>query len=124
MNLTLALYLVNILDRLSILTILVAIIGLISVIIGIIYIVEEKDVALNVYPILKKLALMTCVAGILTVIIPNEKTMYLMMASSVTKEIAENPKFQEVGNRLYNIVNQKLDELENNTAVKATTKGK
>jgi multidrug transporter EmrE-like cation transporter len=49
-----------------------------------------------------------CFALILT-ILPNEKTAYTMVGAYAAQKIAQDPRTQEVGNKVLTIINQKLD---------------
>lgn len=58
-----------------------------------------------------KIALTISLAS-LTVLsfLPSKKTVYMMAAASYTKELAENPKVTELGDKIYRLLNEKLDE--------------
>jgi len=43
-------------------------------------------------------------------LLPTRKTVYMMAAASYTQEIASNPKVTELGDKVYKLLNQKLDE--------------
>lgn len=43
---------------------------------------------------------------VFTIIIPSEKTIYLMLGAHGVEKLAES----EIGNKVYTILNQKLDE--------------
>lgn len=47
--------------------------------------------------------------SLLQVIIPSEKTAYVMVGAYATQKIAENDKVQETGQKVLTIINQKLD---------------
>lgn len=54
------------------------------------------------YPLIASL-LFTC-------LIPSSKTVYMMVAAKVGQDIATSPKAKELGGKLYQLINQKLDE--------------
>lgn len=47
----------------------------------------------------------------LLVLLPSERTAYLMVGAYATQKIAEDPKVQETGNKVLQVINQKLDEV-------------
>lgn len=47
----------------------------------------------------------------LLVMLPSERTAYLMVGAYATQKIAEDPKVQETGNKVLQVINQKLDEV-------------
>lgn len=59
---------------------------------------------------------------LLGVLIPSEKTAYLIMGAQATQEIAQNPKIQETGQKILNVINHKLDELADMEEVKQKEK--
>ena len=50
-----------------------------------------------------------CVAGFLNIIIPNEKTAYIMLGAYATQKVAEDPRTQEIGSKVLKAINVKLD---------------
>ena len=50
-----------------------------------------------------------CVAAFLNIILPNEKTAYVMLGAYATQKAAEDPRTQEIGNKVLKIVNSKMD---------------
>jgi len=45
------------------------------------------------------------------VFLPSEKTAYLMVGAYATQKIAEDPRVQETGSKVLQVINQKLDEV-------------
>lgn len=43
------------------------------------------------------------------VLVPSEKTAYIMVAAYATEKIAEDPRVQEVGTKILKIINSKID---------------
>lgn len=44
-------------------------------------------------------------------ILPTEKTLYVMAGAYTAQKIAENPKAQQISDKVFKIIDQKLDEL-------------
>lgn len=43
-------------------------------------------------------------------LVPKEKTAYIMLGAYATQKVAEDPRTQEIGNKILKIVNVKLDQ--------------
>lgn len=50
-------------------------------------------------------------ALLLSLLIPSEKTLYLMMGAKTTQAIVSNPKIQETGGKVMELINKKLEWL-------------
>jgi len=48
-------------------------------------------------------------AVLLSVVIPNERTAYMMVGAYATQKVAENDKVQETGKKVLTLIEQKLD---------------
>lgn len=57
----------------------------------------------------KRIFAVFAISTILLVLIPSEKTAYMMVGAYVTQKVAENEKVQETGQKVLSIINQKLD---------------
>jgi hypothetical protein len=68
--------------------------------------------------ILKSIVIAMCVTAILDIIIPSKKTIYLMIGGYAAESIYESPEAKAFGNKVLNIVNNKLDEIEQSTKTK------
>ena len=68
--------------------------------------------------ILKSIVIVMCVTAIIDIIIPSKKTIYLMIGGYAAESIYESPEAKAFGNKVLNIVNNKLDELEQSTKPK------
>lgn len=53
----------------------------------------------------------TSICIVFSIVVPSEKTAYLMVGAYATQKIAENDKVQETGEKVLKIINQKLDGL-------------
>lgn len=51
------------------------------------------------------------VSGLISVVIPDERTVYLMTAGYAGQKIVESDKFQKSTNDVYEIVNMKLEQI-------------
>lgn len=60
----------------------------------------------------------------LSIFIPTSKTIYLMTGVSVLEDIANNKKVQETGGKVLDLLNKKIDELNNNSEDKSKVKDK
>lgn len=114
MDITLALYLIDVLDT----TKGVAIIGLVlltitSVIIGLMAYCdsntsEDEIVIKKAFSSLLKITLLLLIISIL---IPSQKTMYLMASTEAAKSVLANPEVKKIGDKVTSIINEKLDEI-------------
>ena len=59
----------------------------------------------------KKAFIVILSVSTLMVFIPDKKTMYLMVGAYATEKIVETPEAKEFGNKLLNVVNNKLDKM-------------
>lgn len=50
-----------------------------------------------------------CFIGAIKVLIPKEKTAYMMVGAYMAQKIAQDPKVEQVGAKVLTILNQKLD---------------
>jgi hypothetical protein len=57
-----------------------------------------------------KIALITLgISSFVAILIPSEKTAYIMVGAYATQKVAENEKVQETGQKVLSIINNKLD---------------
>lgn len=61
-----------------------------------------------------------CVTGFLSIIIPNEKTAYVMLGAYATQKVAEDPRTQEIGGKVLKMINNKLDSYVDEMSDKVT----
>ena len=66
----------------------------------------------------KKTLIFFSIAAFFMIVIPSKKTIYLMLGGYTAQSIYESPEAKEFGNKVLNIVNSKLDELEQSTKEK------
>lgn len=57
----------------------------------------------------KRIFAIFAVSTVLMILIPSEKTAYMMVGAYATQKIAENDKVQQTGQKVLTIINQKLD---------------
>lgn len=50
-------------------------------------------------------------SSLATVLIPKERTLYLMLGAKTAEDIVVNPKVREAGGKVMDLINKKLDEL-------------
>ena len=68
-----------------------------------------------------KIALITlCISSFVAILIPSEKTAYIMVGAYATQKVAENEKVQETGQKVLSIINNKLDSYVEEGIKKAT----
>lgn len=116
MELSLLVYLISVLGNLNpalgFLTVTSLLISVFSAISYTIAMTDHaKETTLNL--IKKAFAIsmtVSCVAGFLNIILPNEKTAYIMLGAYATQKVAEDPRTQELGNKVLKIVNTKMDK--------------
>jgi hypothetical protein len=77
-----------------------------------------KSKAIASKNILKKSLIIICIIGFFDIIIPSKKTIYLMIGGYAAESIYESPEAKAFGNKVLNIVNNKLDEIEQSTKTK------
>jgi hypothetical protein len=128
MSIPLIIYLVEVLDKISCALTFIFIIAVIGAVIAFATWSFNEDMsnygndyatkATSSKKILKSIVIVMCVTGILDIIIPSKKTIYLMIGGHAAESIYESPEAKQFGNRLINIVNNKLDELEEPTKEK------
>lgn len=51
------------------------------------------------------------ISGLISVVIPDERTVYLIAAGYAGQKIVESDKFQKSTNDVYEIVNMKLEQI-------------
>lgn len=61
--------------------------------------------------LLKMIAWIAAITGVLLVFTPTQKTAYLMAGAYATQKIAENDKAQVIGDKVLQVINQKLDNI-------------
>lgn len=109
MSLSLSLYLIDVLSNVSGLAIGGLLLCTILTIVSSFFLdTEFQPQALKS---IKRVAVTAVILSLILVLIPEKKTMYLILGASVAKEIVENPRVQEVGSKVLEVVNQKLDEM-------------
>ena len=79
---------------------------------------EYKEKSSSAKKIFKTIVIVMCATAILDIIIPSKKTIYLMIGGYAAESIYESPEAKAFGNKVLNIVNNKLDELEQSTKPK------
>lgn len=67
---------------------------------------EDRKLAKSSKPWLKRAILTFFIVSVIVLLIPSQKTMYLIMGSEVSQEIINS----ETGKRVQNAINKKLDE--------------
>lgn len=60
-------------------------------------------------------AVVACVASLVGVFVPKEKTAYMMLGAYAAQKIAESPKAEQVSEKVITLINIKLDELISNS---------
>lgn len=60
---------------------------------------------------LRRWLIALAVIGFTSVIIPNERTAYMMVAAYATQKIAETPEAKVTGDKVLTLINSKLDQL-------------
>lgn len=126
MELSLLVYLISVLGNLNpALGFLTAVGLLISAFAAIVFMFARaenaKETTLN---LIKKVFTISmtvgCVAGFLNIILPNEKTAYVMLGAYATQKVAEDPRTQEIGSKVLKMINNKLDSYVDEMTDKAT----
>jgi len=103
MNVTIMLYLAGISSNISNFLWLLMTIGFAVILFG--CIIKEE-----VIPHIKKLVVIAGVIGLLAALIPDKNTVYLMAAAEVGKDVASNPKVSTTMDKLFKVIDSKLDE--------------
>lgn len=60
--------------------------------------------------IAKRLAIVAVVCSVLLVLIPKEKTAWLMVGAYAVQQVASNPATRETSDKVVKLINKKLDE--------------
>jgi len=128
MTVPLIIYFVEVLDKISCALTFIFIIAFLGAIVSLIVWSFNADMskfgndyatkAASAKKMLKGIVIVMCVTGILDIIIPSKKTIYLMIGGYAAESIYESPEAKAFGNKVLNIVNNKLDELEQSTKEK------
>lgn len=61
--------------------------------------------------ITKIVAWVAVLCSTIIVFVPNTKTIYLLAGAQMAENIAKSPKFDETTNKLYEVLNNKLDQI-------------
>lgn len=142
MTLAILVYLVALLEPLaSTFSGLAAIALVLSIPIGIAYVIhvfdspsltylskEEQQVRLDQWESRKqsakkflKYSMIVCiVSGLFSVLLPKEKTAYVMLGAYATQKVAEDPRTQEIGGKVLKMINNKLDSYVDEMSDKVT----
>lgn len=60
--------------------------------------------------VLKYCSVATVILGMLIIFIPSERTAYMMLGAYAAQKVSQDPKAQEVGEKIMKIANAKLDQ--------------
>lgn len=125
MTVPLIIYLVEVLDKISFALTFIFILSFVGAVIAFSVWSFNADMskygddyeakASSAKKILKSIVIVICVTATLNIIIPSKQTVYLMIGGYVAESIYESPEAKAFGNKVLNIVNNKLDELEKST---------
>ena len=113
MSIVLLVYLASVVHSLTVVFALYAIFSII--LIGIVKFAkiihaDETRKPENPFKHIKKWVASVVVAILLAVLIPSERTMYIMAGASIAQDIANSPKTAATLDKVYKIVDSKLDE--------------
>lgn len=102
------LYLADFVYKLSTVLIIFATFGLLYFVVSTMFNMESdrKD---YISPNGKKAAILAAISLGLYIFIPAKNTIYMMAAASYAQELAANPKVTELGDKVYKLLNEKLD---------------
>ena len=126
MELSLLVYLISVLGNLNPALGFLTVVGfMISAGAGIVFIFARSERATEAtLALIKKVfavaMTVACVSGLLSVLLPNEITAYIMLGAYATQKVAEDPRTQELGNKVLKIVNVKMDQYIEEMTAKAT----
>lgn len=117
MNLELMLYLADIVENLQKATSIISLISLAVVAISTFGFIANSDdnrgkEAQLFLRILKRFAVSLLVAGFGFLILPKQKTIYVIIGIHTAKEIVDNPQVKALSGRVFDVLNRKLDELD------------
>lgn len=59
----------------------------------------------------KRSIIALAVVGFTGVLVPSERTAYIMVAAYATQKVAETPEVKETGDKVLTLINSKLDQL-------------
>lgn len=116
MELALFVYFAGIVSKLSTMLVITSLIGLAGIVIYLIVVGgilssytnrgPDKKTFSDYFPNLRKLIIGVFCLGVVTAMIPSEKTMYLMLAGYTTQQVVQS----ETGDKVVKVINAKLDE--------------
>ena len=102
------LYLIDFLDKISLLCCVGLLLSLTLTIISFVQILVDED---SLYKLIKKKWLVPLLLMIILTLIPSKKTIYLMVSTKVMESIVSNEKTMNIGDKTLKILEKKLDEL-------------
>ena len=107
MELALLVYIIAILPKITNILVVASFFGVMATVtIWLIYFVEEGAFESRLWPTIFTVVF-TCTTG-LAVLMPSERTAYLMVGAYATQKIAEAPKTQELGAEVLKIIESKI----------------
>lgn len=104
MSIVMMIYLAGVVDGLKHFFVVSTFIGVICAFSNSIFHVLEGGKFYKIIPIY------TVVVGLFAAIIPSEKTVYLMAGASIAQDIAANPRVLQTMDKVFKVVDSKLDE--------------
>lgn len=75
------------------------------------YAVKKRDQANSAFKSVKKFGLIGPVLIALSILIPSEKTIYIMAGAYATEQIASNERVQKIGSDVLQVIEGKLEKL-------------
>lgn len=103
------LYLIDFLDKISLLCCVGLLLSLTLTIISFVQMLSVDEDSL--YKLIKKKWLVPLLLMIILTLIPSKTTMYLMVSTKVMESIVSNEKTMNIGDKTLKILEKKLDEL-------------
>lgn len=102
------LYLADVTNGLSVLFAILALVFGFASMFSVMLLVQ-KDIQSKAIPLIMTVAMLT--SGILSALMPSKETVYLIAATKYGQELIEKPQVKQLGDKILNILNEKLDSL-------------
>lgn len=110
MDLALLIYGISLFSSLGAALVTILLLSFIGMIIASLCVLDSNTDTEFWKPILKKTTIVFSMCLPLIVIIPCEKTMYMMVGAYATQKVVEDPKVQQLSAKVLKVVEAKLDE--------------
>lgn len=75
------------------------------------YAVKKRNEADSLFKVTRKLSVIGPLCIVISILIPSEKTIYIMAGAYATEQIATNDRVQKIGSDVLKVIENKLEKL-------------